>query len=388
MIAGSQLSVDRFVALLGEPSASIPWRDLYAALDRAHADRDLPWLRALADRIGPLAGAHPYSHIFDIVLHAVALVRDIAAVDTLVDLVRYPRTFGQGPRVVPDAVVRDLATYLACAQEDATLASAIERHAADPFWREVLATWAQERVTRGADLRGLAPVKRLFAALAEAGHPLASFPLHLLPLEQLFPSQAGDRRVLVALRWSRPRFDPLPDPPSPGGPLPGFVRIEDTALVERAEAAFATSKAVSNGRSETGFFLLESPIAPDDVTPAHLAALPLECLAGAPSSGLRGRRATAEYALASLFWTAALGGTYNVADSGAFGRPLAWRALAALVGESEGDLARIERAARASAFWNVETEQPWFDRIMDDLCLAVLRPAGDVLAVTAWTDSD
>lgn len=390
MTADHRPTVDDLIATLGGAPAPGAWPALYSALERAHAAADLRWLGALAERLA--AAAHPanspLSHYFDLTIRTLALVPGLGAVDILADLAHHPRTLAPPPHQLPGAMTRILATQLAVAQTDATLAAAVGRHGGDPSFHGVLVAWAQERVTRGGDLRGLAPVQRLFAALAGSGHPLAAMPLHLLDIERRVPSLAGHRSVLGGARWSSPLHHDLGPEPAAREASPGAVAIDDPTLVDRAERVFATSKAVSNGRTETRFFLLRQPISADALTRELLSTLPLDSLANAPPGGPRCRRMTAEHAFAALFWAAAYGGDYNLAESGAFARPDAWRSLAALVDAPEDDLARIEETARAAPFLQVSTETPWFDRVMTDLCFAVLRPAGDVLAVVAWTDSD
>lgn len=362
---------------------------LSAHLRDAVSGAEVAWLVGLIEALGT-APARAVPHAQRMVLRALALVpgcvSSLAAVLPVVDLTPQGRH--------PDEHARDLAGRLAATQPPSALVDALSRAGVDP-WADILPLWVQESVARGHDLRAYPEV---VAYWRESAHPLASMPLHPLPIEAVPPIRPGRYFPTGAGSWGGGpvwgvRWDELPAVPA----APRATRRR-LSRAQRAElsAAFA-SAAMHNGEVEVAVFSLDPPVS--TLSRPVMASLPLSCfnnrhpeeghrLRPVPApDGLRTQAMTPDEAYAMLLCAASLGGCTNQTWSGAWGRRDAWRTLAAMTG-SQGSLETIEAAARACQWATFRSPSAWFFHITADETAVCLRPDGQTLAVFAATDSD
>lgn len=393
---GETLSVAEFLERLRAPEfSSAFWEPVYAAFEAAHAAGDCAYLATLAAGLWEAAragaiDARTAEHTANLAVRGLALVKGAAAVDRLFALAPHPELLAPIPHQVTDVRARLLGAVLGFAQDEATLAQALGQYGNRPELRDVLAAWAMERVARGVDLSEMPEARRFWQQLGEQNHPLAGLPLRPLSIEGAVPAGATHWSVLGAGSWGTTiPYPPGPEPAPPGAP-PGAVEIEGDAAVAWIEAAFAPSEALFNGRAETRLFLLDPPITAEQLGGDFVRALPADCLAGATRENAPAQRLTPEEAFGALFWAATYGGAYNLAWSGAYGRLGAFQSLRGIVGAAaDTPLTEVEARARRTAFLHLGVKGlPWFERVGSDLCFAALRPEGDVLVLSAWTDTD
>src|SRR6185436_6430821 len=134
-------------------------------------------------------------------------------------------------------------------------------------------------------------------------------------------------------------------PPGSADVIPRIARVVDAALEKRMTEAVLPWTERSKGRIEARVFEVNPPLVPGNLGKTLLRTVPLACLEKAVD--LRAERTTSDAVWGALFAAASNGGAYSSGLGGAYGRPAAWRSLAALAGVAEGT-AIPEVAERAS----------------------------------------
>ena len=89
------------------------------------------------------------------------------------------------------------------------------------------------------------------------------------------------------------------------------------------------------------------------------------------------------------FSAASDGAAYSHGEFGAYGRLLAWRSLAGLVGlDAETPLSDISERASDCRWTLFDAANDWFWQIIWDFGIACLSPDGCELAILAASDTD
>lgn len=367
----SEAEVAHWLAVRGQGDR---YREWYGRLERAVEHREVALLEQLAEH---LVDEHDGNSLRELL----ALVPDdeavLAGLTALAARRARPRRHEQGHA---NGDVRSFAARLAQSRDEDLLYRAIAR-ARDPLAIDLCACWAQELVLRGVALGG-PQIDALAERLVETGHPLATLPMHRLPLEVEAPYQPSSYAVTTAGGWSASW--PAGDEVTAHADVPA---IEDVTVDSDARIAstFDSHRAVSNGMALAKVFALDPP-QPRTPDPALLRALPMECFVAEATVAVRA--ISAPHAFALLLAFASNGGDYNRAWSGAFGRRDAWRSLGGLVGAPlEARLDDIEQRARAARFAHFRSDA-WFYQVVTDLGIAAVTADGSQLAVLAGTDSD
>lgn len=384
--------LDGFIAALhADP---VPYGALYARIESAVSTRDVPFIAALIARIecASDAGVAAAPLLMSMTSNALALVPGTAAVDAVFasSAKASGLAAGRGGVRHPDGWAREIGERLAFSQGEESLMHAIARYGSQAVNHDLLAIWIHTAVIRRGSLQHLDPVVRYNELLRSNGHPLARLPLSLLPIERATPPEPPRFAVTSWGGWG-------------GWPQIGAVgrspRVEDARRAarectseERAVAigeVTASWREVSNGIYEARVFELDTPAAGEPPSIRLLLSLGLSCLAGATPAAVRASILSPEQAWDLLFAAGAHGGDYDVARSGAWGRYAAWISLRALAGlDPDSSFADSEDAARACAWVGFLADTDWFFRVVTDLGIAAVDPAGRTLAVLAGSDTD
>lgn len=368
------------------PSEGVPekqaWRALQAAMEAAIENREQGLLFALADACAGhyLLLSWPRQNAW----RAAGQIEEASALRRFLEAAREPPPselpWGHAP-LLPDGPARNLGAMLAYAQDDALLERELEHFGLEPSLQGIFACWIQERVARGSPIGGSAFVREFWRALPRS-HPLARLPLQLRPLETgLFLE--SQRCFDLTGNWFQ--FGGS-GPPVAFGPEGSWRGKFDELPAEPDELAAVASEPglCPNSTWEGRVFRLAQR--PPSLKALCLSAFPLECL-GAKAAA-RVTPATSGKALELLAMLGTSGGADTEARSAAYGRLLAWRSLAALVGlPSHAHLEEIEALALRTEWLCFQSDSRWFHRVSLDVGLVALRP-DDTLAVVAITDSD
>ncbi|GIJ22358.1 DUF6183 family protein [Micromonospora lutea] len=240
---------------------------------------------------------------------------------------------------------------------------------------ELRACLLQELVLRGAEVR------HPWATSSHwRHHPLGWLPLSLTPIEERaslpYHHLHGSSQELPAM---------AAEPVTGHGPVPHWQETttpDEAALLAAAVDNWAEE---SNGEIEARTFAFDDDLPPEAVRDA-LVRVGLQCAQGM-TTGLG--VCAAPQAWRQLFSAASTGGAYSDGEFGAYGRLLAWRSVAALVGAphdaSAGD---VEAIANRCSWYSFEGSTAWFVKLAWDIGLAVVSPDGRRLAVLAATDTD
>lgn len=371
----------------------VPYGALYARLEQAVANRDVPLLSALVaalDRASS-AGVAAAPHLASMAENALALVPGIAAVDAVFGMsaVAAARPAGRSVPGHSDAWARETGERLACVQGEESLLHAIARFGGERVHHDLLAIWIHTAVIRGGSLEQLEPVVRYHEVLRASGHPLAKLPLSLLPIERATPPEQPRFAVTSWGGWGGwPQIGSLDlAPPEGTERRVGRERTSEERAAAIGEVT-ASWRAVSNGIYEARVFELDPALPGVPASPRLLLDLGLECLAGAEPGAVRASVLSPERAWDVLFAAGAHGGDYDVARSGAWGRFAAWTSLRALAGlDPDATYAETEDAARACAWTGFLADTDWFYRVVTDLGIAAVAPSGRSIAVLAGSDT-
>ncbi|MCX5557984.1 DUF6183 family protein [Streptomyces sp. NBC_00038] len=223
--------------------------------------------------------------------------------------------------------------------------------------------------------------------LRELGHPLARLPRTRLDIEHRFGVRVRGLGSIKTPDQLRSRFPEIP--PTDSGAAAGCTAGE-TPDSRRARVAAEPFTVSGWAREpEARFFMLPSPLAPDDFNISLIKELSLDCLAGEGTrrGGAVTCRTTPDDVVNELFAAAYNGGVSGRAQGGAYARLYAWNSLYALMGLPADIpfLGAVRRAAdhrwlRFMAFTD------WFHHDTSDVAFAVLDPTRTRVAVLAATD--
>jgi hypothetical protein len=222
--------------------------------------------------------------------------------------------------------------------------------------------------------------------LAKANHPLALLPLTLFDLEQdvLLPNYGiGSSGTSIPFGPTRENAAGTP------APLTGGLEITERTCPERANlisAAVMNWKEESNGIIEARTFRVD--LSSRATLPVLLPRLGLECVGSTDGIHVR-ENAVVKDAFAVLFSAASSGGAYNSGNFAAYGRLLAWRSLAGLVGASANAPVRDIAMNSWNCQWCVfDAPSEWYYQVAWDIGVACFNPAHREVAVVAATDTD
>jgi len=267
--------------------------------------------------------------------------------------------------------IRYAASLLASAHSVADLAVVFDAGGSE----ELRVCLLQELVLRGAEVHHPWVVSPHWRH-----HPLGWLPLSLTSIEG-HPSRpryhlgggSHDLPVMAA------------EPVHGHGPVPRWQETTTSGEVAALSAAVDNWAEESNGRIEARTFAFDDDLPPDAVGDA-LLSVGLECTQGM-TTGLGA--CSPPQAWRQLFSAASTGGAYNRGEFGAYGRLLAWRSVAALVGAPHGAaVGDVEALAHRCSWYSFAGSTAWFDRIAWDIGLAVVSPDRRRLAVLAASDTD
>ena len=125
-----------------------------------------------------------------------------------------------------------------------------------------------------------------------------------------------------------------------------------------------------------------------DWLPVLLPRLGLESVGSAVGIRVR-ENAGLKDAFTVLFSAASSGGAYNSGNFAAYGRLLAWRSLAGLVGASVGIPVRDIATSCQTCQWCLfDLPNDWYYQVAWDIGVACFNPARREVAVLAATDTD
>ncbi|MFY1652526.1 DUF6183 family protein [Solwaraspora sp. WMMB762] len=314
------------------------------------------WRRYGGDTTAPWQ----YRSVFDRTLRLLALTPGV--IDQAVRLISVVQDRHQ---------VRYAASLLASAHTVADLGVVFDADGSE----ELRACLLQELVLRGADVHhpwAVSPHWR--------HHPLGWLPLSLTPIEG-HPSRpryhiGGESQDLPAM---------AAEPVHGHGAVPRWQETTASDEAVSLSAAVDNWAEESNGRIEARTFAFDDDLPPDAVGDA-LLSIDLECTQGM-TTGLG--TYSPPQAWRQLFSAASTGGAYNRGEFGAYGRLLAWRSVAALVGAPHGaPVGDVEALAHHCSWYSFAGSTAWFDRIAWDIGLAVVSPDRRRLAVLAASDTD
>ncbi len=222
--------------------------------------------------------------------------------------------------------------------------------------------------------------------LAKVNHALAFLPVTLFDVEEaiLLPDY-GPGSMSTSLPFGPTREEPT----VASSPFKDNLEITETTCRERGNlisAAVMNWKDESNGKIEARTF--RAGLSKRDAVAAILPQLGLECLK--PTDVIQSRKnATAKDAFTVLFSAASSGGAYNHGNFAAYGRLLAWRSLAGLVGSSPDDSIQEIATSAQSCHWCLfDSPNEWYYQVAWDIGIACANPARQELAVPGATDTD
>ncbi len=221
--------------------------------------------------------------------------------------------------------------------------------------------------------------------LSEDSHPLAWLPLELHEMECCI--------TLMAYYFYEANVEiPFgPDARVAATPIPtsAFNLIMQETTTEK-EARLISSAVdrwarFSNGQIEAGVFTAEEALPTDNT---FLPSIKLKSLALGSSYPVSAHLSAAD-AFSILFAAAEAGGAYCGGHYGAYGRLLAWRSVAGLVGADEGDsFADVSALAESCDWSSYEAANDWFYQVAWDIGLVCVRPGRKQVAILAATDTD
>lgn len=222
--------------------------------------------------------------------------------------------------------------------------------------------------------------------LASTRHPLASLPLTLFDFEEavLLPNyRVGSSATAIPFGPYReqPAFTPTP--------VADNLELAETTQPERANqisAAVVNWKEESNGKIEARTFRLNLPRR--DMLPAIIPYLGVESVRRTDQLHARENVALKDV-FTVLFSAASSGGAYNIGNFAAYGRFLAWRSIAGLVGAPLDAPARIIAASARTCQWCLfDSASEWYHQVAWDIGVACYNPGGQEVALLAATDTD
>lgn len=390
------MTLQQVLAELGRADTNaIAWTPLYERVDRALAERDVPWLSELLRALVPppydgRPAWSPGRHLASVAFTALALVPTVDAARETLALVLVVRCGHKAQIAAALAEVHPIHHL-----------EAVLPFAREPIPREIGALWLHESAYHDAAPEQAPALVAWVAELERVGHPLARVPLALTGLERGLRRMGPGIRPRSSSSWHfEPSWEQGVDDQRSALALVA-TETQDPELVRRVTAAFVPPPTVSNARVEVRRFLLAAPLDRADLGAPVLRALRPGCITGHTGEdhegplvdpdvvGIRARVVSPQSALAMLLHVAIGSRCYGQYAGVGPGRARAFDAAAALCGLPPGqsfDTVDAEVRKRRFAFFS--SDSPWFDHICEDFGLLVLDPSGTELVIVAETDSD
>lgn len=296
------------------------------------------------------------------------------------------------------------AKIVAYQQADDVLA-ALERHAAQEEYAELLFLLVHELVIQtpgeGKELSHHPLLRTIHQRMREQMHPLGWLPLSKTVLEQHIkgcqPRFNPYARALGSYEFVLSHWGSGSSDPNEPGILPsaiGFARVKqipatnDTAY-RSISSAVLNWMVESNGKFEVQCIAFNAPFPPEHFTPSMLGACGFQALDGVEVEAITFQPISAQGVYAILFRSAAIGGDLGGGCFGAYGRLYAWQSLAGLAGIPPGaSLETVLEAAQHCTCRYVWAPSQWFEQVVTEFGLLVLRPDRRSAAFLAATDSD
>lgn len=297
------------------------------------------------------------------------------------------------------------AKMVAYQQADDVLA-AIERHVAQEEYSELLFLLVHELVVQtpgeGKELSHHPLLRIIHQRMREQIHPLGWLPLFKTELEQhikgskpRFSIGATPRGSyeFVFSHWTGGSLDPNDRsiPPSGVGVYASlrWIDVTNDTAYRSISSAVLNWMVESNGKFEVKCIAFDAPFPPEHVTPSMLQSWGLEALRGVEVEDITFQPISAREVYAILFRSAAIGGDLGGGCFGAYGRLYAWQSLAGLAGMPPGvSLETVLEAAQHCTCYYVWAPSQWFDQVVTEFGLLVLRPDRRSAAFLAASDSD
>jgi len=372
-------------------------RDALRRVEAVAEQGDFTSLVALAAEVEarfPVTPAQTHGRLHavsDHVEEVLARRGSVSGARALLDIARQPRDARFQGRHSAAHRARDLAGLLARWNPSPILHMLLECRSGPDDLTELFACYVQELVLRGESLDKAPGVRRLWARLAEQGHPLALLPLsrnrwesslgRLLGVEDVEDAVLDLRARLASSRArSSDEEDTLPLGPR------AQVSLETVPLAASASAVIDdwSEDAVPARRFLRAFALRPAqPRMSADHLTAFLEDASLDPLIA--TEDLYCERQGLEDVVATLFSLATFGSEGWVGARGAaYGRLSTWRTLGGLAGVAgePSDWSVLEQRVGACRWFHftVATERP---STSSRIGLACLRPGGGELALLA-----
>ena len=357
------------------------WRELEGDIDRIIASGDYEQLVVLGDAL-EREPDDPFHLAKTQALNGLALIQRPEAVDAFLRRSSRPPRSWRAPE---DRYAWERATLLGHAQDLAGLDRALHDHASNAALLELLSSWIQECLLRGAAVSQLDNACALWRRLEAQGHALSWLPLELAPCERGMlrdaprPDWLGN--WIAFTRSVSPSLEGVPI----RVPTPSAQRTQLEEQVRRQIACFVGDEhSYPNATFEIAAFDLDTSPQPPGI---GVAALPLECLAAA--KGVREVDVSPADAFYLLFAMAAQGGAYGRGRSTAWGRLRAWQCAGALAGApaSDGFDSAVQAVERARWVF-FDADSPWWFHVCIDFGLACVAQGEPSVRVLAATDTD
>jgi hypothetical protein len=284
-----------------------------------------------------------------------------------------------------------MAAYLAYGQSTDVLVALLTDAVVDEVSAELWGCLLQEMVTRGADLDSVAAARVCRDRLRTLNHPTGVLPLRLLAGESDFHVRSYDIHRSESVDTFYRIVDTAKTVGVTTSRVPTAVSIatdEQCRLIALPMQGWVEH---SNGHVEAEVFEFATPLGEALLAADALPTLPLECLRGLKPGALTFRPATYDECFATLFDAASNGGAYSYSShiGGAHARASLWKSVAALVGVGpDCTVEEIAIVAERATWSRFVASTSWFEQVIWDVGIAVVREDRRTLAVLAATDTD
>jgi hypothetical protein len=357
----------------------------YGFIDRQAKQGDCDTLRAVftelcAERAGNRIPDWALRAVLERIVEALALTDGYENCFAALELAAVARTNSKRNfvRLCPRAIVSRIAT--------AHSSEVIDRLLLNLTDLETRALLLHEAVVRRKLIPESAITQKIRDHLIIEKHPLASLPLTLFDFEDaiLLPNYGiGSSGTSLPFGPTRERSAFTP------ATLKGSLDMVETTRPDRANlisAAVANWKDESNGMIEARTFRIDLPSR--DTLRGILPKIGLESVGLSDGFDVR-ENVPVNDAFNILFSAASSGGAYNNGNFAAYGRLLAWRSLAGLIGTHTDALFRSIAADSRNCQWCLfDSSSEWYYKVAWDLGVACYNPGDRELAVLAATDTD
>ncbi|MDE0867071.1 MAG: DUF6183 family protein [Rubripirellula sp.] len=354
----------------------------YAFIESCAARDDIDTLRALFDQTREQCSFGPSDWApraaCERIVEALALTDGFDHATAALELSRIMDNRGDSSHFRPSGVI----SKLVAAQSSSVLEQLLECGCD----LESDALILHEAVVRRKLTPESRPARDAADRLASAQHPLSFLPLVLLDIEaELLLPHYG----MGSSGTSIP-FGPLNDDMAgESEDVDDDVTLTETTTHDRSNrisAALKNWEDESNGLIEARTFDMRDGTIP--MLSRLLPTVGLECI-GPSDAGVFHDDRPVKFIFTVLFSAASTGGAYNYGEFAAYGRLLAWRSLAGLVGCHEN--ASIEETAvraRDSKWCLFSSSSDWYYQVAWDIGVACVNPTQNELVILAATDTD